>query len=249
MKTIRKIWGIIAIVVIITVGMGACASAPPTDFELAGSLEGTAWLQGSLLVMNDKTSGVLTDREDKETAFTYTASFDAENPSFTGTITLEDGRVVNFTAKKKGGLFGGWKLTAKALEENDLIYITQKILEEEYRERAIKAEIVEKYGNEYLGLDWDIITRNGDNKMITYNTSSGLHEITRSVINFVTEGYRLHSKDGVTMTLFSVHHGRYDSAEGVGTFKISVGNDFVTISNGMGAGVKFNGTYTRVARF
>jgi hypothetical protein len=45
-----------------------CASAPPTAFETAESLEGTAWVQGSILAMNDKTSGVFTDREDKETA-------------------------------------------------------------------------------------------------------------------------------------------------------------------------------------
>ena len=42
-----------------------CASPPPTAFETPQSLEGTAWVQGSVLVMNDKTSSVLTDRDDR----------------------------------------------------------------------------------------------------------------------------------------------------------------------------------------
>jgi len=259
MKTMEKmkkglfVMGLVCLSVMATVQAG-CASAPPTAFETAESLEGTAWARGSvlvyILVMNDKTSGVFTDEDDKETAFTYTSAFDAEKRTFAGTITLEDGRVAEFSAKK-AGIFG-WMLTAKVLNEVDFQYTTPEQLEEIYQQKRNKAEIVEKYGSEYLGLrdlterSSKVLKREGAEFYIKYSTTYGLHQTNpNATIQAVRTGYRLHSTDGVTMTLLSVNTAtwQYAGLEGVGTFNIRVSGDTVTISNGTGAGTAFNGTY------
>ncbi len=255
--------GILAIMLILGMMVVGCVSAPPPAFETAGSLEGTAWTQGSILVMKDKTSGVLTDRDDKETAFTYTAVFDAENISFAGTITLEDGRVVEFSAKK-AAVFG-WALTAKELEESSFYYATPERLEAIYNQKKIKAEIVEKYGSEYLELEHTgKLKRESDGFMMEYGLG-GLVETTEAAITIVLipkPTYKLHSKDGVTMTLLKIDNPlsvEYSSTEGAGTFNLNIsggitttvsGEPFhrrsgatVTISNGTGAGEQFNGVY------
>jgi hypothetical protein len=253
MKTMAKmkkglfVKGLVCLSVMAMLQAG-CASAPPTAFETAESLEGTAWTQGSLLVkilvINDKTSGVFTDSDDKETAFTYTAVYDAKKRSFTGTITLEDGRVAEFSAKN-AGIFG-WMLTAKVLNEVGFQYTTPDQLEKVYEQKRTKAEIVEKYGSEYLGLNGKVLKREGEDFYIKYDISYGIHqEIQNVAIQTIRTGYRLHSKDGVSMTLLSVNTTtwQYNGVEGVGTFDIRISGDTVTISNGTGAGTAFNGTY------
>ena len=253
MKTMEKmkkglfVMGLVCLSVMAMVWAG-CASAPPTAFETAESLEGTAWTQGSLLVkilvINDKTSGVFTDEDDKETAFTYTSAFDAEKRTFAGTITLEDGRVAEFSAKN-AGIFG-WTLTAKVLNAAGFSYRTPEQMDVVYQQKRNKAEIVEKYGSEYLGLNGKVLKREGAEFYIKYSTAYGLHQTTPgATAQVVQTGYRLHSTDGVTMTLLSVNTKtfQYAGVEGVGTFNIRVNGDTVTISNGTGAGTAFNGTY------
>jgi len=223
--------------------LAGCASAPPTAFETAESLEGTAWAQGSILVMNDKTSGVLTDRNDKETAFTYTAVYNAQNRTFTGTITLEDGRVAEFSAKQAPLI--GWALSANVLERGSFQYRTPEQLEDLYRQKRTKAEIVERYGSEYLDLNNKVLKRNSDNYTITYD-HYGLHQTTSGAMQVVRTAYKLHSKDGVTITLLNINttSGQYAGVEGVGTLIIRINDKNVTISNGTGAGAAFNGAYT-----
>jgi len=244
MKNKKIFAGIAVLALLFGLVFAGCASAPPTAFETAESLEGTAWMQGSILVMNDKTSGVLTDRDDKEIAFTYTAVYDAQNRTFTGTITLEDGRVAEFSAKN-AGIFG-WTLTANVLESSSFNYQTPEQLEGVYRQKRMKVEIVEKYGSEYLDLYWKVLKRNSDNIMITYKSPYGLYQTTGRAAEMVRTAYKLHSKDGVTITLLSFNTTglQYAGVEGVGTFNISINGDNVTISNGTGAGAEFNGVYT-----
>jgi hypothetical protein len=248
MKTFSTILKIIAIGAVIAIGMTVlqtgCASAPPTAFETAESLEGTAWVQGSILAMKDKTSGVFTDREDKETAFTYTAVYDANARTFSGTINLEDGRKADYSAKKVT-LFG-WTLTAKVLEQGGFQYNTPEQLEEVYKQKRVKAEIVEKYGSEYLGLNNKELKREGEEFYLAYNSNYGLHQPTRAAMGVVRTGYKLHSTDGVSMTMLSINTTtwQYAGVAGVGTFNIRVSGNTVTISNGTGAGAAFNGTYS-----
>ena len=143
MKKGLFVMGLVCLSVMAMLQVG-CASAPPTAFEIAESLEGTAWVQGGtkqagsiqghrggMLVMKDKTSGVLIDRDndDKETAFTYTAVFDEQKRSFAGTITLEDGRVAEFSAEKFASV--GWLLTARVLGSLSFQYRTPEELEKE----------------------------------------------------------------------------------------------------------------------
>lgn len=221
-----------------------CASAPPTAFELAESLEGTAWVQGSILIMNDKTTGELTDRSGKKTAFTYSATFDAKARTFKGNIKLEEGKYkfVDFSAKKYPIV--GWLLDAKPLEEGPFAYATPERLGEVYKQMKVKEEVIEKYGSEYLGLNNKLLKRDGDNIFITYD-HYGLHQTTNSAMEIVRTAYKLHSKDGVTMTLLSMNTSshQYAGTEGAGTFNISINGDTVTISGGTGAGTAFNGTY------
>jgi hypothetical protein len=258
MKTMGKtkkglfVMGLVCLSVMAMVWAG-CASAPPTAFETAESLEGTAWMQGmqySILVMNDETSGVFTDRDDKETAFTYTAAYDPQKRTFAGTITLEDGRVAEFSAKKAG--ISSWAITAKELEEGSFQYKTPEQLEQIYQQKRVKAEIVEKYGSEYLVLNdltgWsNVLKREGAEFYIKYSTYDyGLHQTNpNAAVQVVRTGYRLHSTDGVTMTLLSVNTTtqQYAGVEGVGTFNIHVSGNTVTISDGTGEGTQFNGTY------
>jgi len=228
--------------------LAGCASAPPTAFETAGSLEGTAWYQTSILVINDRTSGVFTDRDDKETAFTYTAVYDAQKRTFTGTINLEDGRVAEFSARKIAIL--GWALSAKELERASFFYATPERLEEIYRRKRELAELIKKYGIEYNGFNNITLIRNSDNLNITYD-HAGLHPIqkvkgTMGAMQIVTKAWNLHSKDGVLITMFDMDtmSGQYASTEVVGTFNIYINGKNVMISNGAGAGAAFNGAYT-----
>jgi len=234
--------GIAVVALLFGLVLAGCASAPPTAFETAESLEGTAWVQGSILVMNDKTSGVLTDRDDKETAFTYTAAYDAQKRTFTGTITLEDGRVAEFSAKN----VLGWRLTAKVLEDGGFLYHTPEQLEYVYKQKREKAEILENYGSEYLGLSGKVLKRGSDGLLITYDYMYGFHQTTGGGAEVVRTAYKLHSKDDITITLlsFNTSSHNYDGAEGVGTFNINVNGKNVTISDGTGAGAAFNGNYT-----
>ncbi|MDR0476004.1 MAG: hypothetical protein LBH43_20355 [Treponema sp.] len=234
-----------------TVLLTGCASAPPTAFETAESLEGTAWfLNSTLVVMNDKTSGVFTDSDFKETAFTYTAVYDAKTRSFAGTIKLEDDRVAEFSAKK--AVLIGWTLTAKALQESErsvFEYITPEQLAAVYRQNKVTAEVVEKYGREYLGLRNKVWKRGSENFHITYDFTYGLYQTTPgAAIQIVRTAYKLHSEDGATMTLlsFDTTTHQYAGVEGAGTFNINVSGDTVTITNGTGAGTSFNGTYKEV---
>ena len=257
MKNKLFLMGILVMVLAFGMTVVGCASAPPTAFELAESLEGTAWQQGTtssggvetgghIMIMNDKTSGVLTDRDDKETAFTYTAEYDADTRSFAGTITLEDGRASPFSAKIGGvGVFSHWALTAGAINGGEFYYRTPEHLEEIYRQKRIVAEIVEKYGSEYKDFIGNrTLTRNGDDMMVAYDFH-GFRTKSDSFIEVVSTAYRLYSKDGITMTLlrFDVMRNQYESTNGVGTFNVSVSGDTVTISGGTGAGAEFNGTY------
>jgi len=280
MKINKSIIARMAVLALLFGLMLGCASAPPTAFEIAGSLEGTAWSENiirRILVINDKTSGVFTDSDDMETAFTYTAVYDAKKRTFSGTINLNDGRMAEFSAKK-AGIFG-WSLTMKKfvtiereyteqssvgirlgnkrseqLRDVSFQYRTPEGLEDVYGRKREIAEIAGKYGIEYLGLYGfdNVLTRNSDKLMITYD--SGFQKTTgrsKSGININIGGaipavWKLHSKDGVSMTMLSLDSwsGRYVSTEGVGTFNIRINGKNVIISNGTGAGAEFNGTYT-----
>jgi hypothetical protein len=253
MKRKLFVMGLVCLLVMAILQAG-CASVPPTAFEIAQSLEGTAWVQGTgatgiqLLIMNDKESGVFTDSDDKEIAFTYTAVYDSQKQTFSGTITLEDGRVVEFSAKN-AGIFG-WSLSAKVLNMSgymsDFNYATPERLEETYQHKRNRAEIIKRYGSEYLDLESKVLKKEGVDFYITYSSAHGLHQtIPNAVIQNVRTGYKLHSKDGVTMTLlnWNTTTWQYTSVEGVGTFNIRVSGNTVTISNGTGTGTAFNGTY------
>jgi len=254
MKKSKRIFvGMAVLALLFGLVLVGCASAPPTAFETAESLEGTAWYQNSILVIKDGTSGVLTDGDDKETAFTYTAVYDAQKRTFTGTINLEDGRVAEFSARRIAVL--GWALSAKELERANFFYATPERLEEIYRQKRELAELIKKYGIEYNGLYGITLTRNSDKKMITYGYS-GLHETTGKAMQSVPVAWKLHSKDGVAMTLIlndmnikisfkpDSTSQKDDNTEGVGSFNIRISGKNVTISNGTGAGAAFNGSYT-----
>ena len=236
---------VMALVLGMTVLVG-CASAPPMAFETAESLEKTGWARGidTLIIMNGKTTGFLLDKDNKTTQFTYTAVYDTSNRSFAGTINLEDGRVVEFTVRKAGLL--GWTLTAKSLDQNGFQYSTEERLEDIRRQRGVREEIVKRYGDEFLGLNNKTFKRGNENIFIEYNTIYGLHQTNPgSAMQFVRTGFKLHSKDGVTMTLLSMNTSthQYAGVDGVGTFEIRISGDTVTISNGAGAGATFNGTW------
>jgi len=246
MKINKSIYaGIAVLTLLFGLVLTGCASAPPTAFETAESLEGTTWAQGirSILVINDKTSGVFTDSDDKETAFTYTAVYDAQKRTFAGTINLNDGRVAEFGAKRYG-IFG-WMLSAKVLDSGTLQYRTSEQLEDIYRQKREIAEIAGKYGIEYVGLDFVTLTRNSDKLMLTYD-HLGLHTTTGKVVEVAKSAWKLHSKDGVNITLMSINtmSGQYAGTEAVGSFNIRISGKNVTISNGTGAGAAFNGAYT-----
>jgi len=227
--------------------LAGCASAPPMAFETAESLERTGWTRGidTLIIMDGKTTGFLVDSDNKTTNFTYTAVYDANKRSFAGTINLEDGIVAEFTVRK-AALFG-WILTAKSLDQQDFQYRTEEQLEDISRQRRVRAEIVERYGSEYLGLNNKIFKRDGENIYIEYDTFNfGLYQTTpNAFVQAVRTSFKLHSKDGVTMTLLNMdtYTCRYDGVDGVGTFNIRVSGDTVTISNGTGAGAAFNGIW------
>jgi hypothetical protein len=118
MKKKSLFYGFAGIIVSAMVLTG-CASTP-TTFEAAGSLAETTWqtfpVNGiySALVINDTSSGVFTDGEGVETPFTYTAVYDAEKHSFTGTLTPAGGAEGDFSVTK--GM--GWNITAPGLGLN-----------------------------------------------------------------------------------------------------------------------------------
>ena len=74
---------------------------------------------------------------------------------------------------------------------------------------------------------------------VFYQTNPG------AVVQVVRTSFKLHSKDGVTMTLLSMNTSshQYAGVDAAGTFDIRISGDTVTISNGVGAGATFNGTW------
>ena len=260
----NKLFLIGMLVMVLVVGMSVvgCASAPLTAFEVAENLEGTAWsyfnmvtrVDYRVMVMNDSASGVLTDYSQgsvvNETAFTYTAEYDAQKRSFAGTITLEDGRVVEFSTRRS---FGDWSLTARALENSSFNYRTHEQLERFYEANSITAEIVAKYGNEYRNFFGNsTLWRNGDNIGITFD--SDYFSVTRysdsplaAVSVTPAVAYRVFSKDGTTMTLvrFNARLRSFPNTNAVGTFNVRASGNTVTISGGLGEGAAFNGTYRK----
>lgn len=232
--------------------LAGCASAPPMAFETDESLENTGWSQtvggrNSLIIMDGKTTGYLLDSDNNITQFTYTAVYNASQRSFAGNIIMEDGMESEFTVIRRS--FYGWELSAKSLNQHhNFYYVTEERLEDIYNQRRIRTEIIERYGSEYLDLNNKVYKLDNEEIYIGYNTIHGLHHshATGDLIRVgATRGFKLHSKDGITMTLLSINERtfNYNSVDGAGTFNISVNGDTITISNGTGAGTAFNGTW------
>ena len=223
-----------------------CASTQPMAFETNESLERTGWACGidTLIIMNGETSGFLLDRDNNSTAFTYSAEYDVNKRSFVGTINLEDGRVAEFNIRRAALL--GWTLNARSLDENVFQYRTDELLEDIRRQRSVRGEIENRYGMEFLGLNNIVLKRGQENIFIEYNAFYGLHQTNPGAITqIIRAGFKLHSKDGVTMSLLSINTStfQYAGVDEVGTLDLRISGNTVTISNGIGAGAIFNGTW------
>jgi hypothetical protein len=272
--------GLIAIGAVTGMGLAGCASAPAV-FEGSGSLAGTHWEHsskmvtssgtkgGGKLVFNDETSGVYTNADGQESPVTYTAVFNAEARTFTGTIKQEGGGEAPLTAKTGG--FGGWSLKAEGLFDNlPFKYVSPEVL-------ALRAAADEKaaafnaqYGEPYSGIFKQLnegvphalmqkTLKRDDGKQIG---------IVGPEFGFVDGGkvssfhpYIFHSKDGETVIIEPKSIGNMGNASGevAGTFKYRIDKKetggtytetgspvysfILTISDGTGLGEQLNGVW------
>jgi hypothetical protein len=258
-KTVFGIAG--ALLMLLALVLAGCASAPAA-FETAGSLAGTGWRGsqneaiGTLIVIHDEVSGTFTNAEGQEIPFTYTADYDAGKRSFNGTLTPAGGEEETFSITK-GTLF--WNITAPGLglglNKLDFQYLSPEALRANMETRRRRDERVQQFGALFTRSEagGEQFQGEGD-KSIRFERDGLFSEaVGLSVTDILSViVWELHSKDGVTIVMLKKNRLQEAYSEiPTGTFKVSKSvsdsRNVITISDGTGDGIQFNGVWTSIS--